>query len=227
MATPPFRRPLEEMLEWSSQDILEQPGQVSGTFWSQGKRTSAKSAKTAQMSKRTEKTYRVHLAAVGSYLLAFVFFAGVCCYLPLSVFFCNFFFQIAHKKGPDLQNGCTMTRTWLQDGSLDRFGTSRRALEAASFTFFFVTFRSATLGPQSESGVITKHFLGRKLFALAPPTKATGGLKALRLWGEEFGETNCFVSFLNHQSIRDPCVYLPNLSIYLSVYLSIKSSWSP
>ena len=110
-----------------------------------------------------------------------LFFAGVCCYLPLSIFFCNFFLQTAHKKGPDLQNGCTMTRTWLQDGSLDRFGTSRRALEAASFTFFFVTFRSATLGPQSESGVITKHFLGRKLFALAPPTKATGGLKALRL----------------------------------------------
>ena len=74
MATPPFRRPLEEMLERSSQDVLEQPGQVSGTFWSQGKRKSAKSAKTAQMSKRTEKTYRVHLAAVGPYLLAFAFF---------------------------------------------------------------------------------------------------------------------------------------------------------
>ena len=167
MATPLFRRPLEEMLEWSSQDILEQRGQVSRTFWSQGKRTSAKSAKTAQMSKKTEKTYRVHLAAVGPYLLAFAFFCRSFCYLPLSIFFCNFFLQTAHKKGPDLQNGCTMTRTWLQDGSLDRFGTSRRALEAASFTFFFlVTFRSATLGPQSESGVITKHFLGRKLFAL-------------------------------------------------------------
>ena len=73
---------------------------------------------------------------------------------------------------------CDNQRMW---GWFGWFGTSRRALEAASFTFFFVTFRSATLGPQSESGVITKHFLGRKLFALAPPTKATGGLKALRL----------------------------------------------
>ena len=133
------------------------------------------------MSKRTEKTYRVHLAAVGPYLLAFAFFCRSLLLFASVHFFCNFFLQTAHKKGPDLQNGCTMTRTWLQDGSLDRFGTSRRALEAASFTFFFVTFRSATLGPQSESGVITKHFLGRKLFALAPPTKATGGLKALRL----------------------------------------------
>ena len=35
---------------------------------------------------------------------------------------------------------------------------------------------------------------------------------------------NRFVSLLNHQPIRDSCVYSPNLSIYLSIYLSIKSS---
>ena len=163
MATPPFRRPLEEMLEWSSQDVLEQPGQVSGTFWSQGKRKSAKSAKTAQMSKRTEKTYRVHLAAVGPYLLAFAFFCRSLLLFASVHFFCNFFLQTAHKKGPDLQNGCTMTRTWLQDGSLDRFGTSRRALEAASFTFFFRDFSIRHFGSPKRVGSDHKTFSRQKI----------------------------------------------------------------
>ena len=92
-----------------------------------------------------------------------LFFAGVCCYLPLSIFFCNFFLQTAHKKGPDLQNGCTMTRTWLQDGSLDRFGTSRRALEAASFTFFFRDFSIRHFGSPKRVRSDHKTFSRQKI----------------------------------------------------------------
>ena len=113
MATPPFRRPLEEMLEWSSQDILEQRGQVSRTFWSQGKRTSAKSAKTAQMSKRTEKTYRVHLAAVGPYLLAFAFFLPEFAAICLCPFFSAIFsFKLLTKRVQIFK----MAAQWLEHG---------------------------------------------------------------------------------------------------------------
>ena len=167
MATPPFRRPLQEMLEWSSQDVLEQPGQVSGTFWSQGKRKSAKSAKTAQMSKRTEKTYRVHLAAVGPYLLAFAFFCRSLLLFASVHFFLQFFPSNCSQKGSRsskwLHNDSNMVARWVL-GSLWDFPKSPWG--SILHIFFFVTFRSATLGPQSESGVITKHFLGRKLFAL-------------------------------------------------------------
>ena len=163
MATPPFRRPLEEMPEWSSQDVLEQPGQVSGTFWSQGKRKSAKSAKTAQMSKRTEKTYRVHLAAVGPYLLAFAFFCRSLLLFASVHFFLQFFPSNCSQKGSRsskrLHNDSNMVARWVL-GSLWDFPKSPWG---SIIHIFFRDFSIRHFGSPKRVGSDHKSFSRQKI----------------------------------------------------------------